>query len=321
MRNKRNKQPERIIGVMLMDAVLLLILLVWLFWDGKTMPYWPRAVLFGAAVLLVFGSVVISWKEKRIAENRLQETILKLESARLQADTTTREVIENITHDLKTPLTAIKGYSQGILDGIAATPERMNKYVTTIRNKANDMAGLVDELTYFALLYQDDIQYTMQEVDAETYLSRCVSDLSLDLELKKISLVYQFLPEERVRILVDLEKMKRVINNIIGNASKYIDHETGVVSVRTYEQGDCVIIQITDNGVGIEKENLPYIFERFYRTDSSRNSKTGGSGLGLAIARKIIEDHNGKIWADSERGKGTRISISLPKVVDAEGKM
>lgn len=243
-------------------------------------------------------------------------TVQRIEDADNDADARLREVIANITHDLKTPLASIKGYSQGILDGVAGTPEQIKKYVNTIRSKANDMTELVDELSFFAQIYQKDIRYNFQSVEANEYLSECVSALSLDLETMNIGLVYRYEADRNLRIYIDRERMKRVIHNIMGNASKYIHTDTGIVFVRSQEAEGELIVQISDNGVGIEKGELPHIFERFYRTDSSRNSKTGGSGLGLAIAKKIVEDHNGKIWAESEVGRGTRISFSLPKFVE-----
>ncbi len=244
----------------------------------------------------------------------LYRYIVDLESAQDQSDTLNREVISNITHDLKTPLTAIKGYAQGILDGVAGSPDRMNKYVLTIRNKADDMAGMVDELSFFAQIYQKDLEYHWLDVNARDYFSECISELSLDLETRNISLIYRYDAVEAGMIHIDREKLKRVINNVIGNAAKYIQRETGIVFVNIEETEEEVIVCITDNGVGIPQDELKRVFERFYRTDSSRNSKTGGSGLGLAIAKKIMEEHGGKIWAESKIGKGTRISFCLPKV-------
>ena len=110
--------------------------------------------------------------------------------------------------------------------------------------------------------------------------------------------------------------MKRVFYNIVGNAYKYIDKDAGMIYIHVEGEEHVIWIHIQDNGTGIEESELPFIFDRFYRTDSSRNSKTGGTGLGLAIAKKVIEDHGGEIYAESEKGKGTKISFSLPKKVD-----
>lgn len=272
-----------------------------------------KEIFIVLVVLVLNAAVLLSLLAREIHKKSLEEN-KRLKDATEKADILTREVVANITHDLKTPLTAIKGYSQGILDGVASTPEQMNKYVTTIRNKANDMAVLVDELSFFTQIYQDDIRYNWKEVNANEYLCECISELSLDLEMKKISLVYQNTADKDIQIYIDMEKMKRVLNNIIGNSSKYIDSDMGIVLIHVEEVKEDLLIQITDNGIGIDKDELSHVFERFYRTDSSRNSKTGGSGLGLAIARKIIENHKGRIWAESEIGKGTRISFSLPKV-------
>lgn len=240
-------------------------------------------------------------------------SIEQAEQERDQSDLLNREVVSNITHDLRTPLTAIKGYAQGILDGVAGSPDRMNKYVLTIRNKADDMAGLVDELSFFTQMYQENFQYNMSEVNAQEYFSECISELSLDLETKNISLAYRIDMDSDLILKIDKEKMKRVINNIIGNAVKYIQKENGIIFVHIEESEDELTVHVTDNGAGIAKEDLSRIFERFYRTDNSRNSTTGGSGLGLAIAKKIMDDHNGRIWAESELDKGTRISFSFPK--------
>ena len=238
--------------------------------------------------------------------------IMQLEQKQA-ADLMLQEVVANISHDLKTPLTAIRGYAQGILDGVASTPDRLNKYIVTIRNKANDMASLVDELSFFSQICQGSLQYHWTHVNALDYVSSCISEVALDLEMKKISLLFRSSVSPDCSICIDTEKMKRVINNIIGNASKYIDTDMGVIYVNIEDSGENLIIYITDNGVGIAKEELPLIFERFYRTDSSRNSNTGGSGLGLSIASKIMEDHGGTIQAESEMGIGTRIKLLIPK--------
>ena len=267
-------------------------------------------------VILATEDIIFLICHRRRYEKRLKEIEDQLVSEQEESESMLREMLGNITHDLKTPLTAIRGYSQGILDGVAATPERMNKYVTTIRNKADDMAGLVDELSLFAQIHKKDIEYKRSEVEVNNYISRCMGNLALDLETRHIDFLYRNDVEKGTFLFIDEEKVKRVFYNIVGNARKYIDKDAGRMYIRV-EGGEHVIwIHIQDNGTGIEESELPFIFDRFYRTDSSRNSKTGGTGLGLAIAKKVIEDHGGEIYAESEKGKGTKISFSLPKKVD-----
>lgn len=175
------------------------------------------------------------------------------------------------------------------------------------------MSLLVVNCPFLQKIYQKDIQYQWQDVEAVEYFTACVSDFSLDLEMKKISLVFRNEVNTKTKVRIDTEKMKRVVNNIIGNASKYIQRDIGLLLVRLKEDDKYVTVEIADNGIGIAKDELPKIFQRFYRTDSSRNSTTGGSGLGLSIAQKIVDDHHGRIWAESELGEGTRVFISIPK--------
>lgn len=266
--------------------------------------------------ILAVEDIIFLICHRRRYEKRLKEIEDQLAREQEEAETMQREMLGNISHDLKTPLTAIRGYSQGILDGVAATPERMNKYVTTIRNKADDMAGLVDELSLFSQLYKKDIEYKRSEVEVNDYISRCMGNLALDLETRNIDFLYRNDVKKGTLLYIDEEKVKRVFYNIVGNAYKYIDKDAGMIYVHVEEEERVIWIHIQDNGTGIEESELPFIFDRFYRTDSSRNSKTGGSGLGLAIAKKVIEDHGGQIYAESEKGKGTKISFSLPKKVD-----
>lgn len=241
---------------------------------------------------------------------KMQLRLKQLVEEQEQNSEQTREVIGNISHDLKTPLTAIKGYAEGILDGVASAPEQREKYIRTIYTKAVDMSLLVDELSFFTNINRKVIPYNFSVVQVNQYFSDCISELSLDLEMKNINLLFYTQVPEETYIQIDVEKLKRVMNNIIGNAGKYIHHNNGIILVKIMK-GDGILVAVEDNGIGISKEELPYIFERFYRTDSSRNSKTGGSGLGLAIAKKIVEDHKGEIWAESIKGKGTKIMLKL----------
>ncbi len=237
---------------------------------------------------------------------------------KVQNERQNRELISNITHDLKTPITAIKGYVEGIIDGVADTRERQEKYLRTIYTKANDMDRLINELTYYSSIDNNRIPYNFHLINVAEFFGDCVEDVGLDLESKDIQLNYSNLVDPDTRIIADPEQLKKVINNIIGNSIKYMDKEKGVIDIRLLDEVDSIRVEIEDNGKGIAAKDLTNIFERFYRTDASRNSMKGGSGIGLSIVKKIIEDHGGYIWATSREGEGTCLHFVIRKYREAE---
>ena len=228
-------------------------------------------------------------------------------------DKENRELISNISHDLKTPITAVKGYVEGIMDGVADTPEKMDRYVRTIYNKTNEMDHLINELTFYSKIDTNRIPYTFSKLNVNDYFSDCAEELSIEMETRGIELLYANYVEKDVVVIADGEQISRVIHNIIGNAVKYMDKSRGVIQIRVKDVGDFIQVEIEDNGKGIAAKDLPYIFDRFYRTDVSRNSSKGGSGIGLSIVRKIMEDHGGKVWATSRQGIGTIMYFVLRK--------
>ena len=197
------------------------------------------------------------YKDFDTMQTKLRETT----EERNRADALTKEVIGNISHDLKTPLTAIKGYAEGIMDGVAATPERMERYVKTIHSKAVDMAGLVDELSYFTKIYQKVEDFRFAPVKASYFFAECISGMSLDLETRNIQLLYQCDVGEDVEIVIDEEKIKRVVANIVGNAVKYIQREQGMILVNVEDQGSFIQVMIRDNGKGFTGQTVPEIHE------------------------------------------------------------
>lgn len=240
---------------------------------------------------------------------------------RIQYEQDLRELISNISHDIKTPLTAIKGYAEGLLDGVADTPERQEKYIRTIFAKASDMTTLVDELSFYTKIDTNNIPYHFEKVRVNDYFRDCVEDNKPELELVNVELSFESNVKEETQVLGDREQLRRVMNNLIGNAVKYRgNREHGIISVSLKEEETMVYVAVKDNGQGITENALPYVFERFYRADASRNSKQGGSGLGLAIAKRIIEEHGGTIRAESEEGVGTTIIFTLKKLESAEKK-
>lgn len=228
-------------------------------------------------------------------------------------DLENKELISNISHDLKTPITTVKGYVEGIMDGVADTPEKMDRYIKTIYNKANDMDRLINELTFYSKIDTNRIPYTFNKINVADYFDDCAEEVCLDLEERNIQFTYLNQVEKNTLIIADAEQMKRVINNIIGNSIKYIDKPKGKIELRILDAGDFIQVELEDNGKGIEAKDLPSIFDRFYRTDAFRNSAQGGSGIGLSIVRKIIEDHGGKIWASSKVGRGTTMHFVIRK--------
>lgn len=232
-----------------------------------------------------------------------------------------RELISNISHDLKTPITAIKGYVEGIMDGVADTPEKMDKYIKTIYNKANDMERLINELTYYSGIDNNRIPYNFHRINVADYFGDCVEEVGMDLEQRGIKLNYSDLTDPDTVVIADPEQMKKVINNIISNSVKYMDKPEGVIDIRILDEADSIRIEIEDNGKGIAQKDLGKIFERFYRTDASRNSAQGGSGIGLSIVRKIIEDHGGYIWATAREGEGTCIHFVLRKYIELHSEV
>ncbi len=255
-----------------------------------------------------FGELMQAFESMRI---RLKET----QEEKIKNDNENKELISNIAHDLKTPLTAIKGYSEGILDGIAQSPEKQQKYIQTIYNKACDMDRLIDELNYYAKIETNRIPYNFQHINVQDYFTDCADEIGLDMESRGIRFRYTNAIDSAVEMIADPEQLRKVINNIISNSVKYMDKNEKFIYLDLEDAGDFIQVNLEDNGKGIAKTDLPYIFQRFFRADSSRNSMKGGSGIGLSIVKKIIDDSGGRIWASSVEGEGTTIHFVLRKYI------
>ena len=252
------------------------------------------------------GELCADFEEMRI---RLKEST----EEKVVFDSQNKELISNISHDLKTPITAVKGYVEGLLYGVADTPEKQKKYLRTIYNKANDMDRLINELTFYSKIDTNRIPYTFNKINVKEYFDDCFEDIGMEMSQQQISLSYDNKVAPDVMVIADAEQIKRVINNIVGNSVKYMDKPDKSIAIRVMDVGDFVQVEIEDNGRGIAAKDLPYIFDRFYRTDTSRNSSKGGSGIGLSIVHKVMEDHGGKVWATSREGEGTTMYFVLRK--------
>ena len=331
------------LAVSFLVSTVLPILLMFLFYRGQTTLTSAILLLAGAGVFFIFWiylGIVAPMDELKKAAKRIEDGDLdftleaetndefgqlmqafdemrmrlkETSEEKIRNDTENKELISNIAHDLKTPLTTIKGYSEGILDGIAQSPEMHKKYIQTIYNKANDMDRLIDELNYYAKIETNKIPYNFQRINVGEYFADCADEIGLDMESQGILFAYDNDVDENVEMIADPEQLRKVINNIVSNSVKYMDKEVPSVGIRIRDVGDFIQVDLSDNGKGIAQGDIPYIFERFFRADSSRNSMQGGSGIGISVVRKIIEDSGGRVWATSTEGSGTTIHFVLRK--------
>lgn len=224
------------------------------------------------------------------------------------------ELIAGISHDLKTPITSIMGYVEGINEGVANTEEKMKTYMDIIYNNAKYTNQLIDDLFLFSKLDINQVSYQYTPVAVKDYFEDIFIEKKIDLEEQGHQVTYTIDTEEPLIMSIDPNMIYRVVSNIIGNALKYNDKdhlELDIALSQTSDDPKTIHISVQDNGTGIEQEQLDHIFDVFYRVDASRNKDIGGSGLGLSISKQLVEAHGGSIWANSEVGVGTIFHFTL----------
>jgi signal transduction histidine kinase len=251
------------------------------------------------------GQLGLAFEEMR---DQLQSSI----QIQAQYEANRKELLSNISHDLKTPITAIQGYVDGILEGIADSPEMTERYIRTISAKTEEMDHLIDELFLYSKLDLKRLPFNFEQVSILAFLTDWSEELNFELDKIGVRFVTDLQLDAKVNVSMDRDKFRRVLSNVIQNSIRYMDKENKQVLLRSNREEGIVRIEIQDNGPGISESALPFIFERFYRAEQSRNAYTGGTGLGLAIAKQIMEGHGGDIGADSVQGGGTRIIITMP---------
>lgn len=253
-------------------------------------------------------------------EREVDELCQSLESVRQQMRAAARRqeradqerglLMANLSHDLRTPITVIKGYVEGIQDGIAATEEKREHYLSTIYNKTLALEQLVADMRDFSEYELGRMQYHFERVDLTALLADLGEEYSMDVEGAGMTLELH-LPQEPLTATADRRKLKRVLDNLVSNAVKY-GRAGGEVSLTAQAYQGGMIVQVSDNGKGISPQAMGHIFDSFYREDTARSSAIPGSGLGLAICKSIMESHHGKIWLTSREGEGTDAYLYLP---------
>ena len=226
-----------------------------------------------------------------------------------------REFVANVSHELRTPLTTMRSYLEALADGAWRDEEIAPNFLETTRGETERMIRLVNDLLQLSKLDSVDYRLSKEWVDFPVFFNRIIDRFEMTKE-QNVAFVRE-LPSEAIFVEIDEDKITQVLDNIISNAMKY-SPEGGTITFKVKELDDQIVASISDEGVGIPKDNLDKIFDRFYRVDKARTRKLGGTGLGLAIAKEMVNAHGGKIWADSVEGKGTTVQFTLPYDRSAE---
>lgn len=251
------------------------------------------------------GSVIRSYERMR---SELRQSI----GAQLAMEENRKELISNISHDLKTPLTSIKGYVEGIREGIANDPEKLRKYIDVIYMKTLDMDRMIDDLFLLSKLDLEQEEFHFDTVSLEDFYRQIMSELSIEYERAGIRLTGEYEAGSDAVATMDAQKIKRAILNIVGNSVKFMDKKEPHIHVYFGRQSGSWVIVVRDNGPGMEQSELEQIFDRFYRADANRNQNVAGSGLGLAIVKEIVAVHGGTITARSELGQSMTVMFTIP---------
>ena len=248
--------------------------------------------------------------------NLMAERLEYLERARRGDEESRRELIAGISHDLRTPLTAIMAYLEGIEKGVAATEEQREKYIRVIKDKAQNLNHIIEQLFLFSKLETSEFPIHARPVPIGEVIAEMTAGFTEEYAQKGLAIQTE-IPEAGVLANVDIPLLRNVMVNILENSANYKTAETGGVLVSVKREDAAALIRLADNGPGIPGEAFKKLFDVFYRADSSRGTK--GSGLGLAISAKIIERMNGTIGAEATPGGGLTILIRLPVLAEPEG--
>ncbi|MEI8033421.1 MAG: ATP-binding protein [Chlorobiaceae bacterium] len=229
-----------------------------------------------------------------------------------------RDFVSSVSHELRTPLTSIKGYTETLLDGAMDDPEHARGFLKIIMQESDQLTALVNDVLDLSRIESGRIEYHFAAVDLLALVQKSVDMLRRPIEEKHVKLDIA-IPETVPKLHADPAYLEIVVRNLLDNAVKYVDEQNGRVRISAFREGDMVRLEVEDNGIGIAKENLGRIFERFYRVDKARSRKLGGTGLGLAIVKHIVLAHKGTVDVRSRVNQGTVFSMVIPAMPEQEG--
>lgn len=223
-----------------------------------------------------------------------------------------KELIASISHDLRTPISSIRGYVEGLEDGIVHDRERFNRYISVIKNKTESLDKQIESLFQYSQLELSGGAQDLCKRNSEELFEAILEPYELEFADCNIQLEI-VRPFPKVDILANENGILHVFDNLISNAKRYVG-ENGIITIQANLDDRCLTISVSDNGSGIAPEDLPRVFDHFYRAEKSRSRNYGGAGLGLAICKRVIEDHGGEIWVKSISNTITTFSFTIPIV-------
>jgi len=245
----------------------------------------------------------------------LAQNFNEMASALQNTEEMRREFIANVSHELRTPMTSIKGFVEGILDG-TVPKEKHNVYLNIVRDEANRLNRLVNDLLTLSKLQAGELKLVYKKVDINELIRLCIIKME-NFFTKKQLFVQAYFEFEEMMVSADPDAIERVIINLLHNAVKFTP-PGGKITISTSYHKDKVYVSVQDTGIGIDKEELSHIWERFYKVDKSRSEDRRGTGLGLAIVKNIINEHKQEVWVESEPGKGSKFTFTLNRLNKAD---
>ena len=266
-------------------------------------PFQKESTVFQNKDLLETAEVeVLKWTEER--KNEIEQ--LK------KSDSYRREFIGNVSHELKTPIFNIQGYILTLLDGGLDDPTINKEYLLRAEKNINRMVAIVEDLEVISHLESGELKMNVESFDIIALAKEVIETLEIKAKKKSIRIYFAESYEEPINVMADRERIRQVLVNLMDNSIKY-NNENGNTKISFFDMDENILIEVTDNGIGIDVLNIHRIFERFYRVDKSRSREQGGSGLGLAIVKHMIEAHNQTINVRSTVGIGTTFAFTLKK--------
>jgi len=253
----------------------------------------------------------------KVGKGKLDGTLIVLHDITRERELTKRqeEFVADVSHELRTPLATVKSYVETLLDGAAEEPGTRNRFLNVLSKETDRMVNMVKDLLVLSQMDASQVYWQKSEVDLKDLVLEATDQLRQKLGVKLPKVEVNIF--EKFTVYIDRDKVMRVFSNLLNNAARYTEPE-GVITIDAVKEDDYVKVFISDSGHGIPEDELPRVFERFYRVEKTRSRDYGGTGLGLSIARKVVEGHGGTISIDSIIGLGTRVSFTLPVASSGE---